>query len=90
MTEDRKYFIFNKPMDYRRGTGQGLDAAGRNPEADRNGTGVVFLQSSGQPGRENDLASTEDGMRGKKRWMGYDNLLQRQPLSRLGKWKCSG
>ncbi len=28
MTEDRKYFIFNKPMDYRRGTGQGLDAAG--------------------------------------------------------------
>ena len=24
MTEERKYFIFNKPMDYRRGTACGM------------------------------------------------------------------
>ena len=27
MAEDRKYFIFNKPMDYRRGTVDRMNAA---------------------------------------------------------------
>ena len=75
MAEDRKYFIFNKPMDYRRGTVDRMNAA----DGILRLTGAEpgwFLKSSGQQGRGDDLAPSENCMRGERRRMEHDSLQQ--------------
>ena len=65
MAEDRKYFIFNKPMDYRRGTVDRMNAA----------DGILRLTGA-EPGRGDDLAPSENCMRGERRRMEHDSLQQ--------------
>ena len=75
MAEDRKYFIFNKPMDYRRGTVDRMNAA----------DGILRLTGA-EPGwffsrvldsrEEDDLAPSENCMRGERRRMEHDSLQQ--------------
>ena len=60
MAEDRKYFIFNKPMDYRRGTVDRMNAA----------DGILRLTGA------DDLAPSENCMRGERRRMEHDSLQQ--------------
>ena len=83
MAEDRKYFIFNKPMDYRRGTVDRMNAAdgilrltGADLFREAGAHPLVFLKSSGQQGRGDDLAPSENCMRGERRRMEHDSLQQ--------------
>lgn len=43
MTEERKYFIFNKPMDYRRGTACGMTFQDGRLRQTGGRAGMVFL-----------------------------------------------